>query len=332
MSKTRSLFGFSADLVPFIGKSPAEQVATLRELGNTAIFGGYGSRAFVEAAHLAGMPVYAEYGCFAGQHWWERVPESRPITNQGALLDPDGWYCGVNPADPQVRQGLLAELEVLLREHEVDGVWLDFIRWPCHWEVPAPYLPDTSYDAPTLAAFCWDMNVDIPTADPHAAARAIWGAHRAAWTAWRCAQVTTWVAEARAVLRRVRPQAILGLFGVPWRLADREGAILRIVGQDYRALGQYIDVFSPMVYHRMCGQPPEWIGDVVREIRELGGKPVWPIIQSIDEPSPLPAEEYGRALDIALSSLSAEGVLVYTLKGALEGDRLAVTEARLKSS
>jgi hypothetical protein len=54
---------------------------------------------------------------------------------------------------------------------------------------------------------------------------------------------------------------------------------LSIIGQDYRALGRYVDVFSLMAYHRMCGYPVEWTGDVVAEVRALSGKPVWPIIQ-----------------------------------------------------
>ena len=85
---------------------------------------------------------------------------------------------------------------------------------------------------------------DVPTI-----ARILLERHETEWTAWRCEQITSWVAEARAVLKRIRPDGILGLFGVPWRLADHNGAIRKIVGQDYRALSQYVDVFSPMVYH-----------------------------------------------------------------------------------
>ena len=81
-----------------------------------------------------------------------------------------------------------------------------------------------------------------------------------------------------------------------------------MIGQDYRALGQYVDVFSPMVYHRMCGYPPEWIAGVTDEVHALGGKPVWPIVQSVDDPEPLPADEYGAALDAALESPASEGV------------------------
>jgi hypothetical protein len=89
-----------------------------------------------------------------------------------------------------------------------------------------------------------------------------------------------------------------------------------------------VDVFSPMVYHAMCGHPVEWIGAVTEEIQALGGKPVWPIVQSVDEPRPLPVAEYGRALDMALNHPASEGVLVFTLKSALQEVKLAATKAR----
>ena len=301
----------------------------LRSLGSTAVFGGYQDAAFVEAAHAAGLSVYAEFGCFTGRQWWEQVPESRPVTAEGTPLEEDGWYWGVNPATATVRRQQLVALRKLLAEHDLDGVWLDFIRWPCHWEVREPSLPQTSFDAATLASFRRDTGIDLLVADPIAAARVLTGERAAEWRTWRCAQITSWVAEARAVLLRVRPGAILGLFGVPWRLADHDGAILSVIGQDYRALGQYVDVFSPMVYHRMCGRPPEWIGEVVEEVHALSGKPVWPIIQSVDDPDPLSAEEYGMALDVALGQPASDGVLVFTLEGALTGARLAVTADRL---
>jgi len=120
----------------------------------------------------------------------------------------------------------------------------------------------------------------------------------------------------------------MGLFGVPWRLADHDGAILRIVGQDYRALGEHVDVLSPMAYHLMCGQEPAWIGQVVAEVHAQSGRPVWPIIQSIDMPTVLSAQEYDRALEVALCSPASDGVLVFTMQGALDPGKLARTVAR----
>jgi hypothetical protein len=206
-------------------------------------------------------------------------------------------------------------------------VWLDFIRWPCHWEVHDPYLPRTSFDPGTLARFTRDTRIEVSVADAVAAADELLGRYGAEWTAWRCQQITSWVTEARAVIDRVRPGALLGMFGVPWRLADREGAILKTIGQDYRALGQHIDVFSPMVYHRMCGYGTDWIAEVTNEVHALGGKPVWPIVQSVDQPTPLPADEYGRALDVALQCPASEGALVFHMQGTLDERKLAVTLA-----
>ena len=325
MTKTTALYGFSPGLAPFAGKSPTEQVGLLQSWGNTVIFGGYENAAFVDAAHNAGMAVYAEFGCFVGAHLWERFPASRPLTAGGGRMEPDGPYWGVNPAIGIVRQDRLQALERLLTDCYLDGVWLDFVRWPCHWEVHDPTLVQTSFDRETLARFSADAGVVLPVGDAPAVAQTILSEMADAWTTWRCDQITSWVSQARDLVARVRPGALLGLFGVPWRLSDYDGAILTIIGQDYRALGPFIDVFSPMVYHTMCGFKPTWIGQVTEEIRALSGRPVWPIIQSVDDPSPLSAEEYGRALDVALGSPSSAGVLVFTLEGALDEAKLQVT-------
>ncbi len=325
--KTCALYGFTPKLEPFAGLTPTGQVALLQSWGNTAIFGGYRDPAFVEAAHAAGMKIYAEFGCFAGKTWWEQFPASRPVTEDGRPLPAQDWYYGVNPTTPQVRQRRLEALETLLTRYQVDGVWLDYIRWPCHWEVPAPYLPRTSFDPATLTRFAQTLSDDaLVDSLPGAGAAAV-SRYESEWVNWRCRQITSWVSKARDIRDRVRPGAVLGLFGVPWRLSDYDGAILEIVGQDYRALGQYVDLFSPMVYHKMCNFPVDWIAQVAQEVHTLTGKPVWPIIQSVDQPVALSAQEYGQALDVALNCSASDGVLVFTLQGALGDGKLAVTRA-----
>ena len=137
--KTKALYGFSPELEPFINKTPAEQVAHLQSWGNTAIFGGYEDPDFVAAAHAAGMMLYAEIGLFVHEKWWKENPASRPIRHDGQALEPEEWYYGVNPSTPVVRHRLLEELEKLLTGHVLDGVWLDFIRWPCHWGEPGAH-------------------------------------------------------------------------------------------------------------------------------------------------------------------------------------------------
>ena len=328
---TRTLYGFSPTLPPFVGKSAAEQVRIVQEWGCTVVFGGHSDAEFVDAAHEAGLEVYAEYGCFVGARWWQEVPASRPVTDQGAPIEPEEGYHGVNPTVPEVREDRWAALEVLLAERQIDGVWLDFIRWPCHWEVHHPTLLRTSFDPGTLQRLGRDTGIDLPLEDAPAAAQAIDTRCQQEWIGWRCDQITSWVARAREIVDRVRPGALLGMFGVPWRQGDFGGAIREVVGQDYRALSAYVDVFSPMVYHRMCGQSVDWIADVTQEIHQVTERPVWPIVQSVDMPDPLPAEEYAAALDAVLRSPHADGLLVFTMKGALAPEKLAVTRDRFLS-
>ena len=328
--KEQVLYGFSPDLPPFVDKTPANQAALLQSWGVTAVFGGYQSPDFVTAIHRAGMKIYAEFACFVGEQWWQTVPASRPITADGLPLAKSKWYCGVNPATAQVRQAQLAAFERLLADYPLDGVWLDFIRWPCHWEGRDPDRPQTSFDPDTLAQFSRDTGIALPEGDVVTLAQTVLTRYGAAWTAWRCEQVTAWVAEARNILQRLRPEAILGLFGVPWRLEDYDGAIWRIVGQDYRRLAPHVDLFSPMVYHKLCGRSIGWIGRVTEEVQALSHKPVWPIIQSVDVPTPLSAAEYGQALDAALQTPASEGVIVFTLKGMLDEAKLSITRAKFQ--
>lgn len=328
--KTKALYGFSPELEPFAGRPVAAQVDTLRTWGCTAVFGAYQDPEFLEAAHRAGLRVYAEFGCFVGRRWWSEVPHSRPLTAEGEPLEAEDWYYGVNPAVPEVREPLLEALAALLAAYAIDGVWLDFCRWPCHWEARFPVLPRTSFDAGTLARFGEEAGIELPLPEGRAAVELVLAQYTVAWRAWRCAQITSWVARARAVVDRTRPGALLGLFGVPWRLSDYEGAILDVIGQDYRALGRYVDVFSPMVYHRMCGRPPVWVGAVTHEVRALSSKPVWPIVQAVDGPDHLPDAEYGRALDTALYHPASDGVIVFHVPGLLNGSRLQITRTRFR--
>jgi hypothetical protein len=326
-----AMYGYRPDLPPFQNSSAEEQVTLLKNWGCDAVFGGYDDEAFVAAARRAGLLLLAEFGCFVGAHWWREVPASHPVTADGEPLAASDWYYGVNPSETTVRRRQLTALERLLREHRLDGVWLDFIRWPCHWEGSDPPRPLTSFDRLTVARFCRDRGLPLPPSNPARAAETILGQHAEVWCHWRCQQISDWVAEARELVSRWRPEALLGLFTVPWLQADWNDALRTIVGQDLAALGQYVDVFSPMVYHRMCGHPVAWIAEVTEEVGRLSGRAVWPIVQSVDKPESLPAEEFEEALARAGGSPAAQGIIVFTLEGLLADNqesahRLAATK------
>ena len=103
---------------------------------------------------------------------------------------------------------------------------------------------------------------------------------------------------------------LLGAFLVPWTKGEREGAVSWILGQDPFALGGLVDVVSPMVYHRMVGRSPAWVGEMTAYYRETMPAAVWPIIQSEDTG----AAEFRAAVNAAAGG-GADGILVYSWRG-----------------
>ena len=310
-----ALYGVSRDNSWFRDKSEEEILEILNSWKVNAVFGVHEDAALAGALRQGGIRIFAEFGVFAGESYWNKYPGSRPLSSEGQPLEKIEWYAGLNPANEQVRKEKLADFQYMLETYPLDGIWLDFIRWPCHWEVTDPLLELTSFDKDTIQKFSRDTGIKLDSVDdPAQAARQILEQHQDEWSEWRCDQITEWVAESRKLIDRYSPGTKLGLFGVPW-IKDYDDAITTVIGQDYEALGKHIDIFSPMVYHLMCGRPVSWIGEVTNWIGRVTGKDVLPIIQTLNEPEILSPEELGEAARSALTSPESAGVIFFNLEG-----------------
>jgi len=312
----KALYGFSPKEPAFRGKLPEQMAQTLKQWGVTAVFGGYKDSSLVAALRARGIRVFAEVALFVGKNYWKRYPHSRPIVSTGKSMAPQGWYYGINPVIPEIREHNLKKIRRLIERSPVDGVWLDFIRWPCRWEKPNPRLVQTSFDPFTLESFQKDTGIHIPSELGPVPNRAGWilQHHREDWTGWKCQQITEFVRQVREILNSAPRKVLLGLFGVPWRSTDFDRAIQHIIGQDYRALSAHVDVFSPMVYHKLCGKDVPWIAEVTTWVGKETGKPVWPIVQAMDEPKPLTPQEFRQVLNTALGASGSQGVIIFNLR------------------
>ena len=315
LSPVVAVYGFNRDNDWFRDKSEEEILDILGSWKVNAVFGVHEDAALAEVLRRGGIKIFAEFGVFVGESYWNRYPDSRPLTAKGQPLEMIEWYAGVNPSNEQVRKEKLANFQEMLEKYPLDGIWLDFIRWPCRWEKSTPRLEATSFDSATVKKFSGDTGIKLDSFDdPVQAAQLILDGFQEEWTRWRCDQITGWVAESRKLSDRYSPDTKLGLFGVPWIL-DYDNAIISVIGQDYEALGGYIDVFSPMVYHLMCGRPVTWIGEVTDWIGQTTGKAVLPIIQTVNSPGVLSPEELGEATKSALTSPESMGVIFFNLEG-----------------
>ncbi|SHH77348.1 hypothetical protein [Desulfofustis glycolicus] len=270
-------------------------------------------RADVIREHTAGgREVYLSLNVFGGKEARHHFVDSVPVLASGELL-PDR-FGGVCPTHAGWRQNRLELLGRWARElggpGSISGVWLDFIRYPGRWEEPQPDIPDTCYCDRCLALFQQESGVVIPADAGSTAERAGWIRQNAAyqWLMWKKEQISSFVRAARAVLdegdgeRRLK----LGAFVVPWRKSDHGGALVALLGQDAADFGAAVDNLSPMVYHRMVGQPVGWVEDISRYYRDMAAGQLWPIIQA----EQVPVDEFGAAV-AAVSASGADGLLVY---------------------
>lgn len=310
-SKVRGLFGFSLRSAPFKGLSPAEAARTLSGWGVNLVFVGRRNKALSAAFRALGIRQAVEVGCFHGEGHWKVHPESRPIRSDGKPLEKVRWYAGVCPSQDWLRERIIRKTAALAADPDVAGAWLDFIRYPVHWEVRKPALPDTCYCPVCLEKFRKETGVPLPPKlEGAAAARWIKKKSAAEWIAWRADNIAGFVGEVRRAVKKKRPDFILGLFLVPWGPQEYGDGAVRVAGQDARKLAEQVDVFSPMAYHSLSGRPVRWVTDVLERTAEVTGKPVWPIVLAGDGGRNVPHKELREAVRRASADPSG-GVIVF---------------------
>lgn len=112
---------------------------------------------------------------------------------------PLGWYVSVNPVYPEVRGHIVSVMEEIVSRYDVDGLHLDYIRFPNEWNDSWPVgaqVPDYPRDPRTLGMFK-RMTGRSPRQAPEA------------WNAFRCEAVTQVVRDIRKMMLEKKPKAIL---------------------------------------------------------------------------------------------------------------------------
>lgn len=268
--------------------------------------------------HNHGIQIYVDFGLFVGEHWWNEFPDSVPINSFGDPLKQDDWYIPVCPNHPQVRTRNIKMISTLIQKYskDIDGIWLDFIRYPIRWEVRRPNLQYTCFCKHCLTLFlnCQERSYSKREIAEHA--KLIIEHQKDEWIEWKCSRITDFVKEVRALIAVAGASIELGMFSLPWRQNDYRDAIRAVAGQDLARLAEYVEVISPMTYHKLCYQPTRWIEHVILDVHQRTKKPVLPIIQSLDLPTPVSLSEFDEVLTFAMA-WPAKGVMIFTLEPLL---------------
>jgi uncharacterized lipoprotein YddW (UPF0748 family) len=164
------------------------------------------------------------------------------ITNNfydGALLgangnmlphnQPEYW---VNPANPQARKLLLNVLEEIVRNYDVDGIQLDYIRYPFQGG-----SNQMGFDFVGKELFQKETGYTLTTADPKIFA---------AWNDWKTEKVSSFVEEASNKLKGLKP----GLQISAAVYAGDKRRRLATIQQNWELWVEkgWVDTLSPMSY------------------------------------------------------------------------------------
>lgn len=280
----------------------------------------------IKALHNHGMRFFASFSVFADSTILQKRPELVAINAEGMKMEADEGYVGLCPTNERYRMEKLEALSNLVESYDIDGVWLDFIRYPARWEKPKPILRQYCFCQSCLQKFSEDTGILLIGEKPRDKAEFILSKHAKAWVNWKCKVIAEFVRQAKQRIAKVRPWIPLGAFTVPWKDNDFGGAIKLIIGQDFKLLSKWVDIFSPMAYHRLCGKSVEWVGEVTKYMVESTNRQVWTTIQSYD----VPICEFMSALEQTVRSGSS-GVIVFHWNGVKQsGERIEVLRNFLK--
>lgn len=320
---------------------PAGLVRTWKKLGiNTAFIGLEAATGggLIAAARRTGIKTFVIVPTFYNPEKLAAEPGLYAVTGEGRPAK-DDWVEFVCPGRADYRRELVEKVEKLAADLDPDGISLDFVRHFVFWEKVYPGasldpLKTTCFCPACLAGFEKASGITIPdeVKGYPQVARWILDNHEAAWTAWRCGQVTSLVKEVAAGLRRVKPYALLNVHLVPWREEDFGGARTRVAAQDIEAIARYADMLSPMCYAHMLKRAPEWISSVTADLRRTAPNPILPSIQVQEAylPEKLGLEEFELSLLEALKPPS-QGVVFWNWEAlAASPEKQAVVEKHVR--
>ncbi|MEV0425786.1 hypothetical protein [Micromonospora sp. NPDC050495] len=247
----------------------------------------------VRLCHDHGLRVLGSVPCLSDHADPLDRPDLRPVDQHGGWARME-WYTGLIPTDAGYADDLTRRCARLAAEPGLDGLLLDFLRWPLHWELelrPGAVPRESSFDPTTLAAFTRATGERLPAAR-RAAVALLLGPLRTEWYAFRTRVITELAARLAAAIRAVRPDATVGMFLVPGDAGQRA-----LVGQDVAALGEHVDGFLVMTYHGIVARPPSWIAATVADLAARTSRPVVPMVQTTADRRVARGADWGGPLD-----------------------------------
>lgn len=219
-------------------------------------------------------------------------PEWASYDNRGSLFPPGQGKPFLDPANPEARQYLLQLFDEIVSRYQVDGVQLDYIRYP--FQDPSA---ERSYGYGMAARQQFQQLTGVDPTQIRPRDRVLWQK----WTQFRTQQIDSFVAIASQRLRQKRPNLIMSVAVFPLSEHDRIHK-LQQHWELWASRGD-IDLVVPMTYaldtHRFHSLSQPWITST-----KLGSTLVLPGIRLLNLPISVAVDQIQLSRDLPASGYS----------------------------
>jgi peptidoglycan/xylan/chitin deacetylase (PgdA/CDA1 family) len=246
----------------------------------------------VQAVKAAGLRAHAWVPVNANSRRSRERPEWAMVDNTGKSSSQ--W---LSPSHPAARAHFLRMVSALIDQYSVDGIHLDYIRYPGF---------EFDFSQTAITKFRNDSGIgNVPIND-------ILSTHWLTWVGWRKGEITQLVREVRAIIRDKKSKnialsaALVGDAAVDYESADR-------LAQDYAALGRELDVTIPMAYFNESKERVDWVSRIVFASRTaIGEKSLYTGLEAYKRPPDwgFDLTTFSTALDRAWTG--SDGIVFYS--------------------
>ncbi|MBV8886474.1 MAG: family 10 glycosylhydrolase [Chroococcidiopsidaceae cyanobacterium CP_BM_RX_35] len=231
-------------------------------------------------------------------------PDWASYDNYGSLFPPGQGKPFLDPANPAARQYLLQMFEEIVSRYQVDGLQLDYIRYP--FQDPSA---ERSYGYGMAARQMFQQMAGVDPAQISPRDRDLWQK----WTDFRTQQIDSFVAQVSHQLRQQRPNLILSVAVYAFSEHDRVNKLQQ--HWEVWARRGDVDLLVPMTYatdtYRFQHLAQPWLNSV-----DLGSTLILPGIRLLDLPLAVAMDQIQLVRDLPVSgySLFAAGNLSHDLE------------------
>ncbi len=219
-------------------------------------------------------------------------PDWASYDNRGSLFPPGQGKPFLDPANRAARQYLLQLYEEIVSRYQVDGLQLDYIRYP--FQDPGA---DRTYGYGIAARQQFQQLTGVDPTTIKASDRDLWQK----WTDFRTSQIDSFVAEASQRLRQKRPNLIMSVAVFPLSEHDR----IQKLQQHWEVWANRgdIDLVVPMTYakdtYRFQRLAQPWITST-----KLGSALILPGIRLLNLPTLEAFDQIQLVRDLPVSGYS----------------------------